>query len=102
MALATLLLRLDRIAGGRQPGVSISEDDRSHPRTRRAFTWIFWLLPVELVLGPGAVVIALLLAVNGEPVSLAVWMRTVVVVAMTATLFSFAWRAATGWRWASS
>jgi hypothetical protein len=38
MALATLLLRLDRIAGGRQPGVSISEDDRSHPRTRRAFT----------------------------------------------------------------
>ena len=100
MALETLLLRLDRIAGGRQAGVSISEDDRTHPRTRRAFTWIFWLLLVELVLGLGAVVIALLLAVNGEPVSLAVWMRTVIVLAMTATLFYFAWRAAKGWRWA--
>jgi len=100
MALETLLLRLDRIAGGRQAGVSISDDDRTHPRTRRAFTWIFWLLLVELVLGLGAVVIALLLAVNGEPVSLAVWMRTVIVLAMTATLFYFAWRAAKGWRWA--
>ncbi|WP_334147594.1 hypothetical protein [Microbacterium sp.] len=100
MALETLLLRIDRIAGGRQAGVSISEDDRTHPRTRRAFTWIFWLLLVELVLGLGAVVVALLLAVNGEPVSLAVWMRTVIVLAMTATLFYFAWRAAKGWRWA--
>lgn len=102
MPLETLLLRLDRIAGGRQAGVSISEQDRTHPRTRRAFTWIFWLLLVELVLGLGAVVVALLLAVNGEPVSLAVWMRTVIVLAMTATLFYFAWRAAKGWRWAYS
>ncbi|CAH0124756.1 hypothetical protein SRABI76_00106 [Microbacterium oxydans] len=100
MALESLLLRLDRIARGRQAGVSISASDRTHPRTRRAFTWIFWLLLVELVLGLGAVVIALLLAMNGEPVSLAVWMRTVIVLVMTATLFYFAWRAAKGWRWA--
>lgn len=100
MALEPLLRRLDRIAGGRHAGVAISEADRTHPRTRRAFTWIFWLLLVELVLGVGAVVVALVLAVNGEPVSLAVWMRTVIVLAMTATLFYFAWRAARGWRWA--
>lgn len=100
MALESLFLRLDRIAGGRQSGVAISEADRTHPKTVRAFTWILWLLVVELVLGIGAVVVALVLAVDGESVSFAVWMRTLVVLAMTATLFYFAWRARRGWRWA--
>ncbi len=40
MALESLFLRLDRIAGGRQAGVAISEADRTHPKTVRAFTWI--------------------------------------------------------------
>ncbi|MEV4667168.1 hypothetical protein [Microbacterium sp. LWO12-1.2] len=100
MSLEPLLLRLDRIAGGRQAGVEISDANRTHPRTRRAFTWIIWLLVVELLIGVGAVVVALVLAAEGEPVPLAVWMRTIVVLGMTATLFYFAWRAARGWRWA--
>lgn len=100
MSFEPLLLRLDRIAGGRQAGVEISDANRTHPRTRRAFTWIMWLLVVELLIGVGAVIVALVLAAEGEPVPLAVWMRTVVVLAMTATLFYFAWRAARGWRWA--
>ncbi|MGO4454097.1 hypothetical protein [Arthrobacter sp. RAF14] len=100
MALEPLLLRLDRIAGGRQAGVLIEEHQRLHPKTRRAFTWVLWLLVVELVLGVGAVVVALVLASSGEPVPFAVWMRTVVVLAMTATLFYFAWRATKGWYWA--
>ncbi|MCK8466189.1 MULTISPECIES: hypothetical protein [Microbacterium] len=100
MALEPLFLRLDRIAGGRHAGVAISEADRTHPRTVRAFAWILWLLVVELVIGVGAVVVALVLAVDGEPVSFAVWMRTLVVLAMTVTLFYFAWRARRGWRWA--
>jgi len=33
-------------------------------------------------------------------VPFSVWMRTVVVLGMTATLFYFAWRASLGWRWA--
>lgn len=41
-----------------------------------------------------------MLALDGEAVSFAVWMRTVVVLGMTATLFYFAWRAQRGWRWA--
>lgn len=100
MALETLFLRLDRIAGGRQAGIAISEENRTHPKTLRAFTWIRWLLIAEFVLGIGAVVIALTLAVDGTSVSLAVWMRTLVVLAMTATLFYFSWRASRGWRWA--
>jgi hypothetical protein len=100
MALESLFLRLDRIAGGRQAGVVISEADRRHPKTVRAFTWILWLLVVELIIGVGAVVVALVLAVDGESVSFAVWIRTLVVLAMTATLFYFAWRAQRGWRWA--
>lgn len=100
MAFESLFLRLDRIAGGRQAGVAIAEADRTHPKTRRSFVWIFWLLGVELVIGLGAVVVALVLATEGEPVPFAVWMRTLVVLAMTATLFYFAWRASLGWRWA--
>lgn len=100
MRLESFLLRLDRIAGGRAAGVAIPEESRTHPKTRRAYTWIFWLLVVELVLGIGAIVVALLLASNGEQVTFAVWMRTVVVLGMTATLFYFAWRATLGWRWA--
>lgn len=99
MSFETLLQRLDRIAGGRAAGVAIPDEARTHPKTKRAFTWIMWLLAVELILGVGAVVIALVLAMGGEPVSFAVWMRTVVVLAMTATLFYFAWRAKLGWRW---
>lgn len=95
-----LLLRFDRLAGGRQAGIAISDEWRTHPKTRRAFTWITWLLVVELLLGLGAVVVAIVIAVNGGSVSFAVWMRTVVVLGMTATLFYFTWRAARGWRWA--
>ncbi|WP_217183719.1 hypothetical protein [Streptomyces sp. AC495_CC817] len=100
MPLESLFRRLDRIAGGRHAGHAIDEADLRHPRTRRAFTWILWLLVAELVLGVGAVVVALVLATEGEPVPFAVWMRTLVVLAMTATLFYFAWRASRGWRWA--
>lgn len=100
MPFEPLLLRVDRIAGGRQAGYAIDEAARRHPKTRRAFTWIIWLLVAELVLGVGAVVVALVLAVGGEAVPFSVWMRTVVVLGMTATLFYFAWRASLGWRWA--
>ncbi len=97
-----LLLRLDRIAGGRQAHVKIAESDRDHPRTVRAFRWIFWLLAVELVIGLAAVVVAVVIAVNAgsmTAVPFAVWMRALIVLAMTATLFYFGWRAALGWRW---
>lgn len=100
MNLEDALLKLDRIAGGRQASITIPEQALAHPRTRRAFTWIMWLLVVELVLGFGAVVVAFALAEQGQSIGFAVWMRSLVVLAMTATLFYFAWRATRGWYWA--
>jgi hypothetical protein len=98
-----LLLRLDRIAGGRNAHEKIVESDRDHQRTVRAFRWVFWLLSVELLIGVAAVVIAVVIAVQAGSIAavpFAVWMRALIVLAMTATLFYFAWRAALGWRWA--
>ncbi|WP_426624554.1 hypothetical protein ACPPVW_00150 [Leifsonia sp. McL0607] len=44
--------------------------------------------------------IALVLTLDGALVPFAVWMRSVVVLGMTVTLFYFAWRAQKGYYWA--
>lgn len=62
MTWESLLLKIDRLAGGRQAGMRIAEADRTHRKTRRAFTWIWSLLGVEVLLGAGAVAVALVLA----------------------------------------
>lgn len=98
----SLLRRLDRIAGGRLAGYTVPDEGRDHPRTRRAFIVIAWLLLAELVIGTTAVVIALVLTLHGAPVPFAVWVRSVVVLGMTVTLFYFAWRAQKGYYWAYS
>ncbi|PJJ63424.1 hypothetical protein [Compostimonas suwonensis] len=97
-----LLLKLDRVAGGRQAGIVISGEMRDHPRTRRAFTAITWLLVAEFAIGLAAVVVAIVLTTNGDDIGWPVWMRTLVVLGMTATLFYFAWRARLGHYWAYS
>lgn len=97
-----LFRRLDRLAGGRQSRVRIDDELLSHPRTRRAFVAITWLLVLEFAIGIAAVVVALVLATQGIPVEWSVWMRTVVVLGMTATLFYFAWRASLGYYWGYS
>ncbi|MGN7976607.1 hypothetical protein ACTJJ4_03465 [Microbacterium sp. 22195] len=100
MRFEALLRRLDRIAGGRHADLEVPAEMREHPRTRRAFTWITWLLAVEVLLGIAAVVVAVVIVVNGGPVPFAVWMRSVIVLGMTVTLFYFSWRASLGWYWA--
>ena len=98
----SLLARLDRIAGGRHAGYLVPEAGRTHPKTRRAFVVIAWLLLVELVIGTAAVAVAVTLRWQGQAVPFAVWMRSVVVLGMTVTLFYFAWRASKGYYWAYS
>ncbi|PPF52129.1 hypothetical protein C5B94_13590 [Clavibacter michiganensis] len=97
-----LLSRLDRIAAGRQAGHVIAEDMRDHPFTARAFRWIRWILVAETSVGAAAVAIALTLAADGVDVAPAVWFRSFVVLAMTVTLYYFAWRASAGYWWAYS
>jgi hypothetical protein len=63
---------------------------------------IAWLLVAELLIGTTAVVVAVVLTFDGVSVPFAVWMRSVVVLGMTVTLFYFAWRARKGYYWAYS
>lgn len=100
--LERLFLRLDRVAGGRQAGYLVAHDRIRDPRTRRAFVAIAWLLAIEVLLGVGAVVVALFLVTHGQRIPWPVWFRSGVVLAMTMTLFYFAWRAQKGYYWAYS
>jgi hypothetical protein len=102
MNVESVLLEIDRLAGGRHADHTISEEMRTDPKTRRAFVAITWLLAAGLLLGILAVSVALVLHVRGNEVPLVVWMRLVVVLAMTMTLFYFAWRAQRGFYWAYS
>ena len=97
-----ILRKIDKLAGGRKSHLVVPLAGLQAKKTKTAFTWIMWLLAFEFVLGIAAVVVALVLAQGGEDVPLSVWMRTVVVLGMTATLFYFAWRAAQGWWWGYS
>lgn len=97
-----LLLRLDRLAGGRHADYTISEEMRTDPKTRSAFVAITWLLALELVLGVVALGLAFVVNARDHEVPVIVWMRLVVVLGMTVTLFYFAWRAQRGYYWAYS
>jgi hypothetical protein len=102
MNVESVLLEIDRLAGGRHADHTISEEMRTHPKTRRAFVTITWLLAAGLLLGLAAVVVAVVLLLRGDQVAWVVWMRLVVVLGMTVTLFYFAWRAQGGFYWAYS
>ncbi|MDQ5840596.1 MAG: hypothetical protein M3537_05520 [Chloroflexota bacterium] len=101
MNVESVLLEIDRIAGGRHGAHTISEEMRTDPKARHVFVAITWLLAIELLLGTGALVVPVLLGMRDE-VALMVWMRLLVVLAMTITLFYFAWRAQHGYYWAYS
>lgn len=96
-----VLLEIDRIAGGRHGDHTISEEMRTDPKTRHVFVAITWLLAIELLLATGALVVPVMLGMRDE-VAMVVWMRLLVVLAMTITLFYFAWRAQHGYYWAYS
>ena len=101
MNVENVLLQIDRLAGGRHGDHTISEAMRTDPRTRRVFVVVTALLLVELLLGASALAVPVMLGMRHE-VPLIVWMRLVVVLAMTMTLFYFAWRAQRGYWWAYS
>lgn len=93
---------IDRLAGGRYSTHVVAASGLEHPRTRRAFRVITWLLVAELIIGVAAVVVALVISMTGSAVPFAAWMRCVVVLGMTATLFYFLARARRGYYWAYS
>ena len=101
MNVERVLLEIDRIAGGRHGDHTISDQMRTDPKTRHVFVAITWLLGAELLLATGALAVPVMLGMRDE-VALVVWMRLLVVLAMTITLFYFAWRAQRGYYWAYS
>jgi len=102
MTLEPLFRRVDRIAGGRDADYRVAAEACGDRRTRKAFTVVAWLLVLELVIGAGAVAVALDLFHRGETVPPVAWMRGVVVLGMTVTLFYFLWRARLGYYWGYS
>lgn len=100
--LEPLFLRLDKVAGGRLAARRIREDMLTQPRTRRGFAGILWVLAAEIVVGVVAVIIAIVLTVDGVQLHWAVWFRSIAVLMITATLLYFAWRASLGFYWAYS
>ena len=102
MNVESVLLEVDRFAGGRHADHTISEEMRTDPRTRHVFVAITYLLVIELVLGIGALAIPVMLHLRGDSVPWIVWMRLAIVLGMTTTLFYFAWRARHGYYWAYS
>ena len=102
MSFESIFVKLDRLAGGRHAALVIPDSASEHPKTRRAFIAITWLLVVELLIGIAAVVVAVVIVAQGAALPWSVWMRSVVVLGMTTTLFYFSWRAQKGYYWAYS
>jgi len=98
--LEPLFLRVDKLGGGRIAGRHV--DLTEHPKTRRGFDGILWILAAEIVVGVAAIVVAVVLTASRMPQPWAVWFRGIAVLAITATLLYFAWRASLGWYWAYS
>lgn len=93
-----MLRRIDRLAGGRHASYTVPVSD--DPAVRRAFVLVARLLVVAVLLDVASVLIASALAEAGDRVTLAVWLRCLVLLGITATLFFFVWRARAGKYWA--
>ncbi len=102
MSFETLTERIDRLAGGRLAAYHIPESDRRDPAVQRVWRLVTVLLVVCLVLATAAVGEALVLQLRGNGASRIVWMRLVVILGMTLSLFYFRWRAGLGRWWAYS
>ncbi|MDP9885059.1 hypothetical protein J2W21_002577 [Sinomonas atrocyanea] len=90
---------IDRTFGGRHGHFIVDRHELEHPKTQRAFQWVYWILLAEVAVGLAAVAIAVVLQTGGTDVGFAAWFRGVVVLLMTLTLFFFAWRARHGYYW---
>lgn len=90
---------IDRTFGGRHGHFTVDQHELEHPKTQRAFQWVYWILLAEVAVGVAAVTTAVVLQTGGAEVPFAAWFRGVVVLLMTLTLFFFAWRARHGYYW---
>jgi hypothetical protein len=100
MKAESVMLRIDRVAGGRKAALRIPDEVRTEPATRRALLVVSGCLVGELVIAAAAVAFAVAITDTGGSVPGIVWYRLVVILGLTSTLFYFVWRAWLGWVWA--
>lgn len=98
MRLESLFRVVDRLAGGRDRNHRVL--GASHDAARRGLTIVAAILVICTLLGAGTVVAVVWLHLTGHAVTLPVWIRGLVILAITASLFYFLWRAWLGWYWA--
>ncbi|WP_232531649.1 hypothetical protein [Microbacterium halophytorum] len=98
MQLEPLFRRVDRLAGGRDRDFRVP--GAAAPGAAKALAIVGVILVVCLLLGGGTVIAVFWLFAAGHDVSLPVWVRGLVILGITASLFYFLWRAWIGWYWA--
>ncbi|GIG55123.1 hypothetical protein [Demequina activiva] len=95
-----LFERLDRLAAGRQASTRVSADALGHPRIRLTFRWVLAMLVALVAIAVATVATAAWLDEHGEDVALIGWMRGVIGLVLSTTLFYFWLRARDGYVWA--
>lgn len=95
-----VLDQLDRLAAGRHAGARVPADALARPGIARAFGWVLVMLVALVAIGVVTIATAAWLDGHGETVALVGWMRGVVGLGLTVTLFYFWWRARDGHVWA--
>lgn len=95
-----VLDRLDRLAAGPRAGARVPADALAHPRIGRAFAWVLAMLVALALIGAATIATAAWLDGRGEPIALVGWLRGVVGLGLTLTLFYFWARARDGHVWA--
>jgi hypothetical protein len=93
---------LDRLAAGRRAGKRAHADALADPRVGRTFRWALVMLVALLIISAVTVATALWLKRQGEDVGIVGWMRGIVALLITCTLFYFWLRARSGAVWAWS
>ncbi|WP_245542732.1 hypothetical protein [Pseudoclavibacter soli] len=86
-----------RLIGGRKSSLQVRSTPPEATKVWRAITV---LLSLEVLVGVATLVVAFVLRDVPGMVTWASWFRGSVVLAMTLTLFGFAWAAQRGWWWA--
>jgi len=102
VSLNEVLLRIDRLAAGRQRDIRVPAVRLADPTLHRDWLVVRVLLGVAIMLGVSALGIAFWLTMQGMPEPFMVWMRSAVVLGLTGGLGYFSFRAEQGWYWAYS
>lgn len=102
MSVESIFRRVDGFAGGRHATYRVEGPSRTEHAARRAFVVVACLLLVDTVIAAVAVAGGLWMLLHGGSLSVEVWLRTVVLLGMSVSLFYFLWRAWIGYWWAYS